>query len=308
MNKTPIIIDCDTGLDDAAALILAAASDRFELLGVTTVSGNVGLEHTTPNTLKVLNLIDCPAKVYPGADRPMFCEQFTAVEVHGTDGLRGIQLPETTRQAESTAAWDFIYSEAVKHNGELEIIAIGPLTNLGILLSKYGNMSSLIKRIVIMGGASIHGNTTPSAEFNIYADPEAAEMVFHSGIPIYVCALDVTHKSTVRPEEIAVIRAMGSPKHTLFADVCEHSWQFSKRHYSDIDGAPMHDPCAVLFALDDSYFTTKACWVGVETKGTITRGRTVTDLYSDAKNSANAVWVTDINRDKFIATIYDLLK
>lgn len=306
MNKIPVIIDCDTGIDDTAALILAFASDTLDICGVTTVAGNVELDKTTHNTLKVLDLIGAKAPVYMGADKPMFRPLHTAASVHGKDGLQGIQLPEAKRSIEKEAAWDAIHSEAVKHGGKLQLIAVGPLTNVAIALAKYNDLPQLIERIVIMGGSASFGNTTPAAEFNIYADPEAAEMVFQSGIPLYVCGLDVTHKSTLSGAEIAKIRAGGSPVQVLFAEVCQHSLNHSLKFYNE-DGAHMHDPCALLYALDSSYFTTKHCWAGVETKGEITRGRTVTDLYSDAKGDPNVYFVLDVQREEFVARIMKLL-
>lgn len=304
MDRFPVMIDCDTGIDDAAALILAFASGKMEILGVTTVAGNVDLSHTTDNTLKVLDLIGTDVPVYVGADKPMFRELHTAAEVHGADGLRGIKLPESKRKPQPEAAWDAIYREAVAHNGKLQLIAVGPLTNLAIAFSKYNDLPGLIERIVIMGGASIHGNVTPAAEFNIYVDPEAAEIVFRAGVPIYVCGLDVTHKSTLNGAEIAKIREMPGAQHKFFAQVCQHSLDWSLKCHNQ-DGAHLHDPCAVLFALDSSYFTVRQCWVGVETAGNITRGRTVTDLLSDAKHEPNAYWVTGIDREKFVETIMD---
>ncbi|MEG0852706.1 MAG: nucleoside hydrolase [Angelakisella sp.] len=306
MTKIPVMIDCDTGIDDAAALILAFASNELEICGVTTVAGNVELSKTTPNTLKVLDLIGAQVPVYVGADKPLFRELHTAAEVHGKDGLQGIELPESKRTTEKEAAWDAIHREAVRLGGKLQLIAVGPLTNIAIALSKYNNLPQLIERIVIMGGAVGCGNTTPAAEFNIYVDPEAAEMVFRSGIPVYACGLDVTHKSTLNGAEIEKIRAVGTPVHRFFAEVCQHSLNHSLKFYGQ-DGAHLHDPCALMYALDSSYFTTKRCWVGVETKGTITRGRTVTDLYSDAKHEPNAWFVVDIEREKFVERIMAML-
>lgn len=306
MTKIPVIIDCDTGIDDAAALILAFASKELEICGITTVAGNVELDKTTPNTLKVLDIIGVEVPVYKGADKPLFRPLHTAAGVHGKDGLQGIQLPNPRRTIETEAAWDAIYREAVKHQGKLQLIAVGPLTNLAIAFSKYGDLPSLIERIVIMGGSASFGNVTPAAEFNIYVDPEAAEMVFQSGIPLYVCGLDVTHKSTLNGTEIAKIRESGSPVQQFFADVCQHSLNHSLKFYGE-DGAHLHDPCALLYALDDSYFTTRHCWAGVETKGEITRGRTVTDLYSDAKKEPNTHFVLDVQREEFVSRIMNLL-
>lgn len=306
MDRFPVIIDCDTGIDDAAALILACRSGKLDIRCITTVAGNVELPKTTANTLKVLNLLGEDIPVYVGAQKPLCCELHTAAEVHGADGLRGIVLPDSPRKPLELPAWDAIYNEAVRLNGKLQIIAVGPLTNLAIAFAKYPKLPELIERIVIMGGSAIYGNTTPCGEFNIVVDPEAAETVFKSGVPVYLCGLDVTHCSTLSGAEIEKISAMGSPVQKFFADVCRFSLNWSLEHYGQ-DGAHLHDPCAVMFALDSSYFTYKHCWVGVETAGSITRGKTVTDLYSDAKHEPNAYFVTGIDRDEFARRVTEII-
>ena len=304
-RKIPVIIDCDTGCDDAAALLLAFRCPQLDIRAVTTVAGNVELDKTTPNTLKVCQLIGADVPVSMGAAGPMCGPLHTASEVHGADGLHGIVLPEPKNQVTGEAAWDTIHREAVAQSGALELIAVGPLTNLGIALAKYPDLPGLIRRIVIMGGsAAAGGNTTPAAEFNILVDPEAADMVFASGIPVYMCGLDVTHKAYLTAAEIEEIAALGSPQAAFFGDVTRGSLRTDGR---GLPGAPMHDPCAVLFAVDDSLFEYHHCWIRVETKGTITRGKTVTDYFSDAAREPNAYLVLDIDRERFVKTVLDIM-
>lgn len=302
-KKIPVIIDCDPGCDDTAALLLAFRCPELDVRGITTVSGNVSLDKTTRNALRVAEVIGTNVPVHAGADRPMFREPVYAPHVHGEDGLLGIGLPAPQKQTSGKHAWDAIYEEAAAQEGRLEIIAVGPLTNLAIALGKYNDLAGRIKRIVIMGGAGQGGNVTPCAEFNIYVDPEAAAIVFRSGIPLCVCGLDVTLKAYLTAEEIKGIKALGTPQAELFAAVTE---QNCEKVFCPA-GAPLHDPAAVLFAVDDSIFTVRRCWMGVETKGTITRGKTVTDCWSDAQKEPNVDLVLDVDRDRFAAKVRELM-
>lgn len=302
-KKIPVIIDCDPGCDDTAALLLAFRCPELDVRAITTVSGNVALDKTTRNALRVAEVIGTDVPVAMGADRPLLREPVYAPHVHGEDGLLGIELPAPKKETAAAHAWDVIYQEAVAREGELEIIAVGPLTNLGIALGKYNDLAGKIKRIVIMGGAAQGGNVTPCAEFNIYVDPEAASMVMKSGIPLCVCGLDVTLKAYLTAGEIAEIKALGTPQARLFAAVTEQNCEkiFCR------EGAPLHDPAAVLFAVYPELFTAQRCWMGVETAGTITRGKTVTDCYSDAQKEANVDLVLDVDREKFAAKVKELM-
>ncbi len=302
-KKIPVIIDCDPGCDDTAALLLAFQCPELDIRAITTVSGNVSLDKTTYNALRVTEAIGASVPVHAGADRPMFRVPVYAPHVHGEDGLHGIQLPAPKKAVSGVHAWDAIYQEAVAQKGELELIAVGPLTNLGIALGKYSDLAKRIKRIVIMGGAAQGGNVTPCAEFNIYVDPEAADMVFRAGIPLCVCGLDVTLKAYLTAGEIKAIQALGTPQAELFAAVTENNCE---KVFCPA-GAPLHDPAAVLFAADSSYFTVQRCWMGVETKGGITLGKTVTDCWSDAQKEANVELVLDVDREKFAAKVKALM-
>lgn len=305
MSQIPLIFDCDTGVDDAIAIMLLNKLPKFKLLGLTTVAGNVELEKTTNNTLRVLELIGADIPVYRGAAKPIFREHVRAVYVHGEDGLGGIELPQTRQAVPGVNAWDFIYQEAVKWQGELEIIAVGPLTNLGLAFIKYKQLPELIKRIVIMGGSASLGNITPAAEFNIYVDPEAADIVFCSGVPVAMCGLDMTMKAYLTAEEMAQVGALGNKPSKFLQDVVQGPLNFY--HSLDLPGMSLHDPAAVLYANDPSIFETHAVGVRVETKGPLSFGRTVTDLYSDAQWEKNATIVTDIDREKFKEIVLDLM-
>jgi len=296
MNKQPMLLDCDTGVDDAVAILLTKYLNTLELKAVTTVAGNVEVEHTTRNTLQVLELVgmeDIP--VYRGAEKPLLCEAVTAHHVHGQNGLNDMTLPKPKREAETLPAWDAIYEFAKKYEGELVVVAIGPLTNLALAIAKYKELPKFLKRIVIMGGAAVGGNVTPSAEFNVYADPEAADMVFTCGASVYMCGLDVTMRAYLSAEELDEIAALGSKQAVFTRDVMQGILKFYRTY--KLGGVAFHDPVTVLYADDDSYFQTDFAGVRVETKGRLTRGKTVTDLYSDKQMEHNAYVVTRVDRE-----------
>lgn len=307
MNRFPVIIDCDPGVDDTAALLLASRLEELDIRAITTVAGNVGVDKTTANAIKVRHAMGKDVPIFMGADRPMFREPITAEEFHGVDGFGGVVYPKEIINTEvgEEKAWDAIYRIARECNGELIIIAVAPMTNLGIAFSKYKDLPNLIKRIVIMGGAAIGGNVTPSAEFNIFVDPEAADMLFCSGVPVYMCGLDVTLKAYMTAEEIEEIAAFGSFQAKLFRDVLQGG--LKKYLGWGYKGVALHDPVAVLYTVDDSIFETHHVGIRVETKGQLTCGKTVTDLYSDKQLEHNAYIITDVNREAFREKVKTLM-
>ena len=306
MNKLPMLLDCDTGVDDAVAILFTKFLNNLELVAVTTVAGNVEVEHTTRNTLQVLELAGMEhVPIYMGASKPLMCEPYNAHHVHGKNGLNDIELPKPKRKPETLPAWDAIYELAKRYQGELTIVAVGPLTNLALAIAKYKELPGLLKRIVIMGGAAVGGNVTPAAEFNIYADPEAADMVFTCGAPVYMCGLDVTMRAYFTAEELDEIAALGSKQAVFARDVMQGILQFYRTY--KLGGVAFHDPVTVLYADDDSYFQTDHAGVRVETKGKLTRGKTVTDLYSDKQMDHNAYVVTNLDRDIFKKRVFEIM-
>lgn len=306
MIRTPIILDCDPGVDDAVAIMLANKITNFDLRGITTVAGNVEIEKTTQNALRVLDLIQAAIPVHQGAGKPVFGEQVTAKQVHGNDGLGGVDLPAPKHEPSELPAWDAIYQEAVVQSGNLEIIAVGPLTNLGLAFLKYRDLTKYLKRIVIMGGSATSGNVTPTAEFNIYADPEAADIVFTSGVPVYMCGLDVTMQAYYTPKDLELIASLGSKPARFFRNVMQSALSFTLSMGQK--GVSLHDPLTVLYTADDSIFETQKVAIRVEIKGRLTRGKTVTDLYSDKKMERNAFIVTNVDREALQQRIIDLMK
>lgn len=306
MSKIPVIIDCDPGVDDTLALMLANQIEKIDLLAITTVAGNAPIDYTFKNGRNVMDYIGANVPVYRGAEGPLMRELQTAAHIHGEDGMGGVVLPESKQPVETEAAWDAIYRLAKEHKGELVLIPVGPMTNIAIALAKYADLKDMIKHIVIMGGAAIGGNVTPCAEFNIYEDPEAAEMMFTSGIPVYMCGLDVTMEAYMSRAEIEKLMALGSKEAKLFHDVEQKALAFY-----DMLGRPgvaLHDPTAVLFTAYPELFKGEWCGVHVETKGKITSGKTVTDLYSDKQfDEHNTFIVTEVDRAAFVEKVFDLM-
>ncbi len=278
----PVIIDTDPGLDDALALLLAFASPEIEVLGLTTVGGNVGVTHTTRNALRLLHLIgrdDVP--VAAGADTPLVRQDsVSAAGVHGDDGFGGVVLDEAPREADARPAVQLLVDLIEGSAEPITLIALGPLTNVATLFAAYPQTAARLGRIVLMGGGAERlGNVTPTAEFNIWYDPDAAKRVFAAGVPITMIGLDVTHKAITYAEDWEPLRAQGGPVAeavTGMVDFYTHAY----RESLGIEGTPQHDSLAVAAVINPQLVTTRALHVDVECSGPLTIGMTVVDLYN----------------------------
>lgn len=303
MNHYPIWFDCDTGVDDAIALMYAHANPQINIIGISAVCGNAELEKTYLNTKIICTLMGAAYPVYRGAEKPLYRELHVGTMFHGENGLGNVALPAPDADAFPTErAWDALYRAAKAHSGTLRVIATAPLTDLAIALIKYPDLPSLLHSILIMGGSTSVGNVTPAAEFNIYADPESAKIVFSSGVPIVMCGLDVTLKATLRPGDWDELAASGRPCGVFVKDCLQHAWKTVKT--LGFDGVPMHDACPVMYLTHPELFTAEPAGVAVETKSRLTLGKTVTDLYSDKQfEKKNATVVLDVDRDKMIALL-----
>jgi inosine-uridine nucleoside N-ribohydrolase len=294
---TDIILDCDPGHDDAIALLLALASPELNLLGVTTVSGNQTLEKTTANAIRVLDHVGRDAvPVAAGADRPLVRERHVATEVHGETGLDGPDLPPPSRLPEQAHAIDWIAMTLVSSSDPVTLVPTGPLTNIALFLARYPELASRVERIALMGGAIGEGNVTPAAEFNIWADPEAAHRVFTSGIDLTMVGLDVTHQALLRPADVDRLRGAGRAG-ALVADLFEFYVRFHRRRYG-WEGAPVHDAVAVAQVIDGSLLSTEHVGATIDTGPELSRGRTHTDLsgLSDWKRNCHAAVGIDSER------------
>lgn len=306
MSKVPVWFDCDTGVDDAAAIILANYLEEIDLLGISTLSGNVTVDKTTINTIKVCDLMGKKYPVYPGATKPWIKPYESASLFHGEDGLGGAVLPDPSYEPEKELAWDALYRVAKEQNGELQVVAVGPMTNIATALSKYPELTKLIKRILIMGGAAVGGNCTPCAEFNIYTDPHAAQAVFRSGIQVVMCGLDVTLKAFFTEAEVEEVGAHNTPVTKFFRDSTQRALHACMGF--GLPGISMHDSCPLLYIAYPEIFKAQEAGVYVETQSELTLGKTVTDLFSDHKfEKKNAVVVLDIDREAMLKIMKEAL-
>lgn len=305
MARIPLILDCDPGHDDALAMIVALARPELDLRAVTTVAGNAGLDATTRNALRVLTLVgrtDVP--VAAGAARPLIRPLIVARNVHGASGLDGAALPEPAVAARREGAIELMRT-ALSASGEpVTIAAVGPLTNVALLLRTHPELIDRIASIRVMGGAVTEGNTTASAEFNIWQDPDAARIVFDCGRPITLMTLDVTHQALFGPADVERLEAIGTRVGAVFADLLRYFGRFHRERYG-WDGSPIHDAVAVGHLAVPDLVTTKAYRVDVETSSDLTRGRTVVDLRGLTGQPANADVGLQIDRARFIDLLVD---
>ncbi len=309
MAARKIIIDTDPGQDDAVAILLALASPELDVLGITAVAGNVPLPLTQKNALKICELAGKPeTKVYAGAPRPLVRPLVTAEHVHGKTGLDGPELPEPTMRIEDENAVDFIVATLMAQApGTVTLCPLGPLTNIALALVREPAIASRIERIVLMGGGYFEqGNVTPSAEFNIYVDPHAADVVFRSGVPITMMPLDVTHKALTTRARVEAIRALGNKVGLATAEMLDFFERYDVEKYGS-DGGPLHDPCVIAWLLKPELFTGRECYVEVETKSELTLGATVVDWWGIVEKPKNAQVMRDIDSDGFFALLTERL-
>jgi inosine-uridine nucleoside N-ribohydrolase len=298
-DPVPILLDCDPGHDDAMALLLALASPEVELLGVTTVAGNQTLPRTTANALRVLEFAgreDVP--VAAGADRPLVRVPAVAQDVHGDTGLDGPDLPPPRGTPVDVHAVDFLAERLRGAGRPVTLLPVGPLTNVALLLARQPGIETHIERIVLMGGAIAEGNVTPAAEFNVWADPEAAARVFTSGIELTMVGLDVTHKAQLTNDHAARLRA-ASRTGALVADLHAFYARFHREVYG-FEGAPIHDAVAVGHVVRPGLLETRHRHVAIECGSELCRGRTVVDLWRRTGEPPNAHVGVDIDAEAFL--------
>ncbi|MCE9932799.1 pyrimidine-specific ribonucleoside hydrolase RihA [Aeromonas salmonicida] len=305
----PVILDCDPGHDDAIALILALASPELKVLAVTTSAGNQTQEKTLNNALRILTLLgrdDIP--VAAGAPKPLARELVIADNVHGESGLDGPTLPDPAFAPQAMTGLELMAKSLRESPEPVTLVPTGPLTNIALLLAAYPELKPNIARIVLMGGAAGAGNWTPAAEFNIYVDPEAADMVFKSGIPITMCGLDVTHEAQVMDEDIARVRTITNPVAQCVAGLLDFFMIYHRDPKWGFAGAPLHDPCTIAWLLAPALFHGVECRVDIETRGLHTTGMTVVDRYQLTGKPANALVLLGLDRPGFIDLLVERLR
>ncbi|MGD1904514.1 MAG: nucleoside hydrolase [Leptolyngbyaceae cyanobacterium] len=275
MPRRPIIIDCDPGVDDAIALMLALRSPELEVQAITTVAGNVPLDLTQRNARQICELLDRrDVPVYAGCPRPLIRSLVTAEAVHGNTGLNGITLPEPALPLQAQHGVSHLIEALQQAPAPITLATLGPLTNIAVALIQCPQIRDSIAEIVTMGGAVTRGNITPVAEFNLYVDPHGARVVFEAGIPITMLSLDVTHQVLTTPERLAQLQALGTPISQV-AVVLLTPYGDRDRAQLGLTGAPLHDPCVIAHLLRPDLFTTYDAEVTVETNSPLTLGQTV---------------------------------
>jgi purine nucleosidase len=310
LAKRKIIIDCDPGIDDAVMLMLAfAARDELDILGITTVAGNLPLSITTKNALIIRTLSgrdDVP--VHAGCPRPMVREPVEASEFHGKDGMGDMNLPDPDAALGAMHGVDFIEATLLAAKEKVTLVVTGPFTNVALAIIKNPAILDKVEHIVVMGGArSEAGNITPSAEFNVAADPHAAHVIFTCGKPIIAFGLDVTHNAMATPARIAAIEAIASPPARAAAAML--TWVAKvEKDLKGYEGAPLHDPCTIAWLLQPSLFGFKPCHIAVEIGSPLTMGHTAVDYWRATGQPANAQWANKVDADGLFAMIVKRLK
>ncbi|WP_295816638.1 nucleoside hydrolase [uncultured Deinococcus sp.] len=296
----PVILDGDPGHDDVVNVLLALASPELNVLGLTTVFGNVGLPRTTRNMLITRQLARSNVPVHAGADRPLVDPRISAEAVHGASGLDGPHLPTPTRGVEAEHAVDFIVRTVREHLHPVTLVPTGPLTNIALALRLAPDIAPRIARIVWMGGSTDTGNWTPAAEFNALADPHAAHIVFTSGIPLTMIGLNASHQAIAHPARVQAFRDLGTPVGEFVAVLLEFFAEHHRERYG-WDGGALHDPLTVAWLLRPELFRTRPMSVQIDTSGGPSHGRTVADVWNVTGQPVNADVMTDVDADGFFA-------
>ncbi|GHP13956.1 pyrimidine-specific ribonucleoside hydrolase RihA [Lentilactobacillus fungorum] len=306
---TKIILDCDPGHDDALAMMLAIVSPKIDLAAVTTSAGNQTPEKTLNNAMRMLTLMkheEIP--VASGNKTPLLRPLRTAGNVHGRSGLDGAELPDPDFKSQPMPAIELMAQTIQKSTEKVTLVVTGPMTNAALFLRVYPELTDKIERIVFMGGAMGLGNWTPSVEFNIFVDPEAAKIVLNSGIPLTMAPLNVTHKAQILKSEIAKIDEIKNPVAHAFYGLLEFFERYHEAPKWGFKGAPLHDPCTIAWLIDPTMFESKLMNVDVENQGDLTDGETVCDYYELTGKPKNTEVLLGIDREKFIHLIMDSLK
>ena len=303
IRKRPVILDGDPGHDDAIAWVLAAAADELDIKAITTVAGNQTLEKVTYNARRIAALLHLDIEVAKGRNRPLCSELIIAPNFHGETGLDGPVLPEPDHKLSDLSAPEMMAKILRESEEKVTIISTGAQTNVAAMLLAYPELKEKIEMISTMGGGLRNGNWTAGAEFNILVDPEAAYNVYHSGVKLQMCGLDVTEKALVYPEDWERIRSLNNP----IAKVVAEWFDFFFIHVSSLgwSGATTHDPCAVLSILHPEIFDIRDYYVDIELNGEYTRGATIADYTGRHSNEPNCACVVDLDREKFVDYLYE---
>lgn len=298
MDKRKIILDCDPGHDDAVAIMLAGKNEKLDVLGITVVAGNQTLDNTTRNALNVVQCLGLDIPVYAGCGQPMVREKRNAGDIHGKSGLDGPVFEPLTRTLEKEHAVEFMIRTLMDSDGDITMVTTGPMTNLAMAMRMEPGIIEKIHEIVLMGGAFANGNTTPSAEFNIFADAEAAHVCFNSGRPITMVGLDVTRKALCYPGIVERMSRAENVASKLFADLMAHFCKAEKEVYG-WEGGPLHDPVTIAYLIDPTVIQTKFVNVQIEIRSEQSYGRTNCDMFQYMRLKPTAHVAYEIDVEKF---------
>jgi purine nucleosidase len=312
MDDLQIIFDGDPGIDDALALIYALKAENVTLEGITTVGGNIGLDKTTANALRILEITNNQhIPVARGIEKPLLRNNKSEGEVHGKDGLGNSNLPLPKIRPIKEHAVDFIINTVMNNPQQITLVPVGPLTNIAVAVIKEPKLKDYVKDVVIMGGAvTTYGNITPQSEFNIFTDPEAAKIVFESGMPITLVGLDVTMQTLLTPKHLEEILQVGTPVTDFVGKIITHYMKFYKEVVG-VNGCGMHDPLAMAVAMDKSLVETNRLFVTVETKGEYTTGETVADLRGSKEGTVrppNMDVCVKVDSQRFLRSFIETMK
>lgn len=308
MTKRKIILDCDPGHDDAVAIMMAAKHPDLELIGITVVKGNQTLDKTTKNALNVCQFLGIDVPVYQGMGVPMVIESpATEERVHGESGLDGPTFDKLTKQKESKHAIDYLIETLMSSDGDITLVPTGPLTNIAMAMRIEPKIVDKIKEIVLMGGSYQLGNVTPSAEFNIFADAEAAYVVFGSGVKVTMCGLDITRKVLCYPSIVERMAKHSNPAAKLFTDLMGFFIKAQKETYG-WEGAPLHDPTTIAYLIDPSVITVKPMHTDIEIRSEQSYARTNCDFFNLTDDVINTDVAIAIDTPKFWDIVEDCIK
>ena len=308
-----LIIDTDPGQDDAAAILMAHGLARrglVEMLALTTVAGNVGIDYTTENARIICDWAgETEFPVYKGADKPLLRQLVTAEEVHGSTGLDGVERHQPVCPQQTQHAVQYLIDTLRQaDDASITLCPIGPLTNIAQALSLAPDIVRTIKAIVLMGGNYFEaGNVSPAAEFNFFVDPHAAQIVLQSGAPVVILPLDVTHKAQITTARMDVLRALPNANGPRLAGILQSYERFDIQKFG-LDGGPLHDPCAITYAVFPEFFSGRACRVDIETQSELTMGACVVDWWGTTGKPVNARWITEVDADALFAELAASIK
>ncbi|WP_241536007.1 nucleoside hydrolase [Indiicoccus explosivorum] len=308
----PVIIDCDPGIDDVMALLLAFVRPELDVRLITTEAGNQTQDKTSFNARGFADLMKQKIEVARGLEQPLMRTLEVAGHVHGDTGLGSLTLDEPVTKESRRSAIDALRETILESPEETVLVATGPLTNIGALFLAHPEVKAHIRYISFMGGAAVGGNVTPTAEFNVYTDPEAADLVFRSGVPIVMSGLDVTHKAYMTEQDLQAIEAIGTPlareiiAMLKFYGKAAQQTPFHEPHFADV--IRLHDLCAVAYAIKPELFAGMDCHVEIETEGRLTSGTTVVDYTNRTKKPANAHVLHSVDREAFVRLFTDAVR